>query len=260
MKELTGQVAIVTGAGGGIGRSIARRLAAGGASVAVVDLNEAAARETSELLAVSEGQQHGAYELDVTDGASARSVFATIRERFGRIDILINNAGVSTMNRIAELSEREWDFNFNVNSKGVFLCTQAALPYLRERRGARIVNTASMAGKRGVPLLAHYAASKWAVIGFTKSAAIELAADGITVNCVCPGYVNTGMQSRELSWEAELRGMTPEGVREEYIRMTPLGRLEEPEDVADAVWFLTTPAAGFITGEALDVTGGADLL
>lgn len=120
--------------------------------------------------------------------------------------------------------------------------------------------TASLAGMRGVPLLAHYAASKWAVIGWVKSVALELAPFGITCNCVCPGYVRTAMQEREPVWEAALRGMTPQAVAEEYVRNTPLGRLEEPEDVADAVVYLASPAARFLTGVALPTTGGADLL
>ncbi|MFS0725355.1 SDR family NAD(P)-dependent oxidoreductase [Paenibacillus sp. 1P07SE] len=260
MKTLDGQVAVVTGAGSGIGRSIAVQLAEAGASVVATDVNGKAASETVALLPVAADKPHDSRVLDVTSKEHVSVVFADIHAAYGRLDVLINNAGVSTMNRIENLTEREWDFNFDVNIKGIFLCTQAAYPYLKLQRASRIVNTASMAGKRGVPLLAHYAASKWAVIGFTKSAAIELAPDGITVNCVCPGYVNTGMQSRELLWEAELRGMTPEAVREEYIRMTPLGRLEEAEDVAKAVVFLASPGADFITGEALDVTGGADLL
>ena len=120
--------------------------------------------------------------------------------------------------------------------------------------------TASLAGMRGVPLLAHYAASKWAVIGWVKSVALELALFGITCNCVCPGYVRPAMQGREPVWEAALRGMTPQAVAEEYVRNTPLGRLEEPEDVAHAVVYLASPAARFLTGVALPTTGGADLL
>jgi NAD(P)-dependent dehydrogenase (short-subunit alcohol dehydrogenase family) len=260
MKTLDGQVAVVTGAGSGIGRSIAIHLAEAGATVIATDVNGQAAQETVTLLAAPVDKPHTSRVLDVTNKEHVSAVFSDIHAEYSQLDILVNNAGVSTMNRIENLTEREWDFNFDVNIKGIFLCTQAAYPYLKLQPTSRIVNTASMAGKRGVPLLAHYAASKWAVVGFTKSAAIELAPDGITVNCVCPGYVNTGMQSRELLWEAELRGMTPEAVREEYIRMTPLGRLEEAEDVAKAVVFLASPGADFITGEALDVTGGADLL
>jgi NAD(P)-dependent dehydrogenase (short-subunit alcohol dehydrogenase family) len=144
-----------------------------------------------------------------------------------------------------------------VNAKGVFLTDQAAVRHWLARgvRGV-IVNTASLAGKQGVPLLAHYAASKFAVVGFTQSLAREVAEHGIRVNCVCPGFVRTAMQAREVEWEAKLRAMTPDAVRAEYIALTPLGRLEEPEDVANVVVFLASDAARFVTGEALNVTGG----
>jgi NAD(P)-dependent dehydrogenase (short-subunit alcohol dehydrogenase family) len=144
-----------------------------------------------------------------------------------------------------------------VNAKGVFLTNQAAVrQFLRSGTRGVIVNTASLAGKQGAPLLAHYSASKFAVVGFTQALAREVAAHGIRVNCVCPGFVRTCMQDREIIWESELRGMTPDAVRDEYVALTPLGRLEEPDDVADAVVFLASDAARFITGEALNVTGG----
>lgn len=259
MGLLTGKIAVVTGAGSGIGRSIAQEYARQGATVAVADINEDAARRV-----LAEIQQDApkslAVQVDVTAKASCEHLYQTVYERFGRIDIAVNNAGVSTMNWVVDMTEEEWDFNMNVNAKGVFLCTQAVLPYLIRQGHGRIINTASMAGKRGTSLLAHYAASKWAVIGFTKSVALEVARHGITVNCVCPGYVRTSMQERELSWEAKLRGMTPDEVFAEYVRNTPLGRIETPEDVAKIFVFLGSDLADFITGEAIDVTGGADLV
>lgn len=122
----------------------------------------------------------------------------------------------------------------------------------------KIVNNASLTALKGAPLLAHYCASKWAVIGFSKALALELAPHGITVNCVCPGMVRTEMQDREIIWERKLRGLTPEAVREEYIRTTPLGRLEEPEDVAKVFVFLASGYSDFITGEAINVSGGLE--
>jgi len=151
------------------------------------------------------------------------------------------------------------DRTFTVNAKGPFLCGQAAAATMiaSGTRGV-IVNVASMAGKQGrVPFLADYVASKFAVVGLTQAMAFELAPQHIRVNSVCPGYVNTPMQERELSWEAQLRGTTPAAVRQSWIDDTPLGRLEEPEDVARAIAFLAGPDAGFLTGEALAVNGGA---
>jgi NAD(P)-dependent dehydrogenase (short-subunit alcohol dehydrogenase family) len=253
-RELAGQVALITGAGTGIGRAIAHALAGAGARVAVSDIDlESAQRVVLEL------PEAIPLFLDVTSPESAAKAVAATEAALGSIDILINNAGVSTMNRIVELTIEEWDFNFDVNARGVFLVTRAALPGMIARRAGCIVNTASMAGKKAVPLLAHYAASKWACIGFTLSAAVELAQHGIRVNCVCPGYVKTSMQQRELAWEGELRGLSPVEVAEGYIRLTPLGRMETPEDVAQVVRWLCSPQAAFVTGAAIDVTGGSHL-
>ena len=252
--ELSGKVALVTGAGSGIGKAIAVALAGAGARVAATDIDPELAEATAAAIP---GAIAG--RLDVTSAASARDAVARAEAALGPIDILCNNAGVSTMNRLQDLSEREWDFNFGVNAKGVFLVTQAVLPGMIARQGGCIVNTASMAGKRPAPLLTHYAASKWACVGFTKSAAVELGPYGIRVNCVCPGYVATSMQERELGWEGELRGMSAEAVADAYVRLTPLGRLEQPEDVAKVVLWLCTPGAAFVTGAAIDVTGGANL-
>lgn len=256
---LQNKIALVTGGGAGIGQSIARKLALMGATVAVTDMRLEAAQETAASL-TPQSPAHSAFKLDVTNREEVQRVFAEAANRYGGLDILINNAGVSTMNTIENMTEKEWDFNFNVNVKGVFFCTQAVIPYFKSRGKGKIVNTASMAGKRAAPLLAHYTASKFGVIGFTKSAALELAPLNVTVNCVCPGYVKTSMQDRELVWESELRGMTPEQVKAEYLAKTPLARLCTPEDVAKAVGFLVSEEADFITGEALDVTGGADMM
>ena len=259
MGLLTGKIAVVTGAGSGIGRSIALAYAGEGATVVVADINEdAGAAVLGEL--VGNAPESMSATVNVTSKASCEALYRLVQDRYGRMDIVGNNAGVSTMNLVSDLTEEEWDFNMNVNAKGVFLCTQAALPYLIRQKQGRIINTASMAGKRGTPLLAHYAASKWAVIGFTKSVALEVASHGITVNCVCPGYVKTGMQEREVLWEANLRNMEPQAVIEEYIRNTPLQRMQTPEDVAKIYVFLASHLADFVTGEAVDVTGGADLV
>lgn len=255
-----GELALITGAGTGIGRAIAIRFSELGASVIVTDLNSESANETVSLLANPTGKQvHEALVLDVTKKGEVQKVMSYVKDKHGFIDILMNNAGVSTMQRLENLTEEEWDFNFDVNIKGMFLVTQAAIPLMKER-GGKIVNTASMAAVKAAPLLVHYSASKFAVVGFTKAAAIELAPYHITVNCVCPGFVKTGMQDREVIWEAELRNMTPAEVSKGYVDLTPLGRLCYPEDVADVVGYLVSPQAKFVTGEAMNIAGGANII
>ncbi len=253
-RLLQGRRALVTGGGAGIGAAIVRALAKAGARVCVTDLNAAAA----QALADEVGGGAIAQRLDVTDGDETDRVFDSAIAAFGGLDIVCANAGISSMNRVVDLTEAEWDANMDVNAKGIFLTDRAAVRRW-QRAGAKgvIVNTASMAGKTGAPLLAHYAASKFAVVGFTQSLAKEVGGDGIRVNCVCPGYVRTSMQERELAWEAGLRNMTAAAVRAEYVSLTPLGRIEEPEDVADVVVFLASDLARFMTGEAVCVTGGA---
>ena len=253
--KLLGKKALVTGGGAGIGRAICEKLAGLGASVMVADLNEITAKEVASLLAAPSGGKHAFCRMDVTQKQSVQSAVEYTAKTLGGIDILVNNAGVSTMQRVENLTEEEWDFNFNVNIKGVFFVTQAALPYLKESKG-KIVNTASMASIKAAPLLAHYSATKFAVLGFTKACALEFAEYGITVNCTCPGYVKTSMQEREVIWEAGLRGMAPEAVLEEYHSLTPLGRLCTPEDVAKVVGFLASEDADYLTGEAITVSGG----
>ncbi|MDA8193494.1 MAG: SDR family NAD(P)-dependent oxidoreductase [Thermaerobacter sp.] len=245
-------VAIITGGSQGIGEAIARRLHGDGYTVAVMDLS------MPQQLMREDVVKHFR-QTDVTSADSVETAVQEILSTYGAIDVLCNNAGVSSMQRVVDMTEAEWDFNFDVNAKGVFLMTRAVLPtMIRQRRGI-IVNTASMAGVKGVPLLAHYAASKWAVIGFTKSVALEVAQYDIRVNAVCPGFVKTSMQARELQWEGQLRGMKPSEVFDEYIRLTPLKRIQVPEDVAKVVGFLVGDDAAFITGEAINVTGGANL-
>jgi NAD(P)-dependent dehydrogenase (short-subunit alcohol dehydrogenase family) len=262
---LAGKRALVTGGGAGIGAAIVRALAAAGARVCVTDMNGEAAEELAAAIASaspgipgSSPGTHMALRLDVTNAAETERVFDSAFDAFGGLDIVCANAGISTMNRVVDLTEAEWDANMDVNAKGIFLSDRAAVRRW-QKAGAKgvIVNTASMAGKTGAPLLAHYCASKFAVVGFTQALAKEVGGDGIRVNCVCPGYVRTSMQDRELVWEAGLRNMTAAAVRAEYVSLTPLGRIEEPEDVADVVVFLASDLARFMTGEAVCVTGGA---
>lgn len=260
---LSGKTVVITGAAVGIGRAIAERLAAEGAWVAVTDLNESGAQEVVEAIRAKGGQAIP-IRLDVTRPEEIAAALRRVLAERPRLDIWVNNAGVSTMQRFVDLTERDWDFNMDVNAKATFLCSQQAVRQMIQQspdehglRG-KIINIASMAGKRGnAPFLAHYVASKFAVVGFTQAMAGELAPYGILVNAVCPGYVRTSMQEREVSWEASLRGISAEEVRQLYIADTPLRRLETPEDVAGAVFFLASPDSNFITGEAINVNGGA---
>lgn len=248
-----GRTVLVTGGANGIGLASARAFHAAGDNVVIADLDDAAARAAAETL----GPRAVGCAIDVRDRASIEAAFRVGAETFGPIGVVHANAGVSSMKRAVELTEEDWDFNFNVNAKGVFLTNQVALRhFLNHGLKGVIVNTASLAAKVGAPLLAHYSASKFAVVGWTQAVAREHAADGIRVNAVCPGFVRTPMQEREVAWEAELRGMTPEQVRRSYIEQTPLGRLEEPEDVAGVVVFLASDEARFMTGQAINVTGG----
>ena len=234
---LAGQRAFITGGATGIGFAIAKALAAQAAATVL-------------------GPNHHAVQVDVRHRDSVQAGFDAALNRLGGMDICIANAGVSSLSSALELTDADWDENMGVNARGVFLANQiAARHFVNESKGV-IVNTASFASKVGLPLLAHYSASKFAVIGWTQALARELAPHGIRANAVCPGYVRTPMQEREIQWESELRGKTPETVVQDYITQTPLGRIETPEDVAGVVVFLCSDAARFMTGQALNVTGG----
>jgi NAD(P)-dependent dehydrogenase (short-subunit alcohol dehydrogenase family) len=249
---------VVTGAGSGIGRTIASTLAGRGWQVVVSDINAEAAAASAAALDANAGQTHESAVLNVADPEAAARVADDVADRLG-LDAWVSNAGISFMQRFLDLPIEKYDKTLEINLKGVFVCGQAAArAMVRTGRRGAIVNTASMAGKQGkVPFLADYVASKFGVVGLTQAMAFELARHGIRVNSICPGYVATPMQERELAWEAELRGTEPAAVRQLWIDDTPLGRLEEPEDVARVVAFLLGEDAAFMTGEALAINGGA---
>jgi meso-butanediol dehydrogenase / (S,S)-butanediol dehydrogenase / diacetyl reductase len=252
-------VTLITGAGTGIGAAIARTLAGRGHAVAVTDRDGHAAEQLVEALTAA---GHGAIAqvADVTRREELDAAADAAETQLGPLTCWVNNAGVSTMARFEDITADELDLMLDVNTKGVFFGGQVAARRLRRHGGGRIVNIASMAGKKGAaPFLAHYVASKFAVVGLTQAMAFELAPAGINVNSVCPGFVATSMQEREVSWEAALRGTSPEAVRQMWIDDTPLGRLETPDDVARVVAFLLSDDAQFITGEAVAVNGGAHM-
>jgi NAD(P)-dependent dehydrogenase (short-subunit alcohol dehydrogenase family) len=251
---MTKPVAGVTGAGSGIGAAIATELGRRGYHVVLSDIDLASAERVASTLESAQ-----ALALDVTDAAACEALVGGVVQEHGRLDVWVSNAGISKMQRFVDISPSDLKRNFEVNTFGVFYCGQAAARAMMElgTRGS-IINTASMAAKQGgVPFLADYVASKFAVLGLTQAMAYELAPFGIRVNCVCPGFVATAMQTRELAWEAELRGVEPDVVKKMWIDATPLARLETPEDVAKVVAFLASDDAGFLTGESISVNGGA---
>jgi len=257
--RLKDRVAIVTGGGAGIGRSICINMAKEGAKVAVMDINEEAALKTVEMIE-KEDSEALALKMDVTLKADVQAMTAQVLKTHGKIDILVNNAGTDIKGTITELTERTWDTLMDINLKGVFLCTQAVSHSMIERRYGRIVNISSMAGKTGEPLTSPYCATKFGVIGFTQSIALELGKHNITVNAVCPGPVDTDLIRQSVAQSAKIKGMAPEDFLQEFfINPTPLGRIAQPVDIARAVIFLASDDAEFITGSTLNVSGGREM-
>jgi NAD(P)-dependent dehydrogenase (short-subunit alcohol dehydrogenase family) len=254
--ELSDQVAIVTGAGQGIGKAAALALAAAGADVVAVDINEASVTEVAATIAAT-GRRALAIKADmgyvneidrmVTEAVAAR----------GRIDILVNNAGVTRRAYIMDLTEDDWDRIFRVNAKGVFFCLQRVAREMIPRRSGRIINTASIAGKSFLGTSnAIYAASKGAVISLTKTAAQQLGRHNINVNAVCPGIVRTSMYTEMVRVMAETDGVSIDEVERRAVRTVPLQRANEPEDIAATIVFLASPGARNVTGQAFNVDGG----
>jgi len=250
---MTTRVAVVTGAGSGIGEAIATTLSQRGLHVVATDVDLAAAQRVANAIG---GE---AMHLDVTNADACTDAANSVVASHGRLDVWVSNAGISKMQSFLDVSADDLKRTMSVNTHGVFFCGQAAARAMIELgRGGVIVNTASMAAKQGgVPFLSDYIASKFAVLGLTQAMAYELAPHGIRVNCVCPGFVATSMQDRELIWEAELRASTPDDVRAGYVKATPLARLETADDVAKVVAFLVSDDAAFLTGEAISINGGA---
>jgi acetoin reductase-like protein len=246
------RVVLVTGAGGGIGRAIALRLARDGWDVAVNDIDSAGAeRVAAEVRAV--GVRAAAVSGDVGDRDAAGRMTRATLEALGSIDVLVNNAGIVRLARLAEMTEADWRALFRVNVDGVFFCCQAVVPQMIARHRGSIVNIASWNGKVGVPYFGAYCATKFAVLGLTQALAKEVASHGIRVNAVCPGIVAGTAMRAQVEETAQQLGLPTAAER---VAAVPLGRLAEPEDVARVVAFLVSEEAAYMTGQAMNVTGG----
>jgi 3-oxoacyl-[acyl-carrier protein] reductase len=244
MSQLTGQIAVVTGAGRGIGRAIALKFVAEGADVVCVSRTaENSERVAEEIRAL--GRKAWAYAVDVSDGAAVNTAVESILAASGRVDILVNNAGVTRDGLLVRMSEADWDTVLDTNLKGAFLFTKALTRAFMKQRSGRVINIASIVGLIGNAGQCNYASSKAALIGFTKSAARELASRGVLVNAVAPGFVDTDMTS----------GLKEE-LKADLLKSIPLGSFGQPEDIAQAALFLASPASRYITGQVLTVDGG----
>jgi len=254
--ELSDQVAIVTGAGQGIGKAAALRLAAAGADVVATDINAASAEDTAAAIATS-GRRALAIQADVGSTQEIDRVVSETVARFGKIDVLVNNAGVTRRAHIMDLTEQDWDRIFRVNAKGVFFCLQRVAREMIPRRSGRIINIASIAGKGFAGTSnAIYAASKGAVISLTKTAAQQLGRHNINVNAVCPGIVRTALYAEMIRVIAEKEGASVADIERRGVESVPLRRANEPEDIADMIVFLASPGARNVSGQAFNVDGG----
>jgi meso-butanediol dehydrogenase/(S,S)-butanediol dehydrogenase/diacetyl reductase len=252
-------VAVVTGGGRGLGRGIAVALAETGFDVVVGwAADEVGANETVDAVRAA-GARAVAVQGDVAERGTADRLAETALGELGGLTAWVNNAGVSALATVEATDPTDLRRMWEVNVLGTLHGIQVAVPLLRERGGGRIVNIASDLGVRGAPYLGAYAATKFAVVGLTQSAAAEVAGDAITVNAVCPGTAETGMVAAEWAEQSRLTGASPEDVRGQYLDEIPIGRFCAPEDVGAAVAYLAGPSAGFVTGQSICVNGGTVL-
>jgi meso-butanediol dehydrogenase / (S,S)-butanediol dehydrogenase / diacetyl reductase len=250
MGELDGRVTVITGGGSGIGRGIASVLAREGADLVIADLDLGRA----ERVAAEVGGLALAH--DVANWNSCVDMVDRVLAGRGRIDVLVNNAGVSKSVPFHELDEAEWDRVNDVNAKGVFLTTRAVVPHMMRRRSGSIISISSMVGKEAIPFFVHYSASKFAVIGLTQGLALELAPYDVNVNAVCPGVVRTPLWEPLLDQLSENKQITRDEAWQEFVDGIPLGRPQEPEDIGEVVAFLASDRARNMTGQGVNVTGG----
>ena len=240
------KVVVITGGSKGIGRAVALKFAEDKAHIIIVhyDPDESASSETLGILA-QKGVKAESRKMDVSSFVDVEELFKDIISRFGKVDVLINNAGITKDTILMRMSEDDWDMVLNVNLKSVFNCTKAVIRSMVKKRGGRIVNISSVAGQVGNAGQGNYAASKAGILGFTKTIAREVGVRGITVNAVAPGFIET-----------EMTASLSDQVKESYLQQIPLGKAGRPEDVAEAVYWLCSDAACYITGQTIHVNGG----
>ena len=256
--RLVGKSAIITGAGRGIGKATALRFAQEGADVLVPDLDLATSQQTAGQIKAL-GRKGLPMQADLTRMADIQRMLETALREFGKIDVLVNNAGITQVRDPMQLTEADWDRTLNLNLKAVFFCSQAVAREMIKRRTGVILNAASISGRSGKPMLADYCASKFGVIGLTQSLALALAKYGIRVNAVAPGIVDTDMWvSIDREWSA-LEGKPTGEMKRSRVAAIPLGRIETPEDVAKLYTFLASDEADYITGQTYNVFGGLQL-
>jgi meso-butanediol dehydrogenase / (S,S)-butanediol dehydrogenase / diacetyl reductase len=255
MKRFQEKIVLVTGASRGIGKGIAKRFAEEGASLMLSANEESVHKVAEELKAL--GINAVSVVCDVTQRTEVDRLYDRALAEFGKLDVSIQNAGVITIARIEELSENDWDRVMAVNTKGVFLCCQAAAVRMKPRRFGRIINTASGQARQGFIYTPHYAASKFGVVGLTQSLAKELAPDNITVNAFCPGIIETDMWAyNDATWGKLLGNYQPGELMREWVNNIPMKRAGKAEDVAGLVAFLASEDAAYITGQTINVDGG----
>jgi sorbitol-6-phosphate 2-dehydrogenase len=259
--RLADKSAIVTGAAQGLGEALARRLAVEGCDVLLADLNEERAREAAEAIARETGRRTGAVQANVANEADAQGMVDAALEAFGKLDILVANAGVLRAHDITEFPLNEWKMVIDINLTGYFLCAQAAARAMIPNKSGTIIQINSKSGKKGSFRNSAYAASKFGGIGLTQSIALDLAPHNIRVNAVCPGNLLDGTLWQQSLYEqyAKTQGLTPEQVRAKYESQVPLGRGCTYDDVANVVTFLASNESSYMTGQAINVTGGQEM-
>ena len=256
MKSLADKRVMITAAASGVGRGIAQAFLDVGARVHICDISAERLRAFQ-----TEAPHLGCTVTDVSDPMAVERFFADARDHLGGLDVMVNNAGIAgPTGSLEDISPEQWHQTMDVNVNGQFYCLRYAIPLLKQSKGGSIVNVSSTAGLTGYPLRTAYAASKWAVIGLSKSLAMELGPFAVRVNAICPGSVDGDRMARVISAEAKVRGMSTEAVRQTYLKQNSLGTFIDPVDVAKMVLFICSDAGAKITGQSLCVDGGTETL